>query len=423
MKRVVLLAVLCFLTSLAGGAAAAQDADSFSHFEEGLRQARAENFPAAVTHFEAALRDEPTSPLLLYNLALAEAEIPGRELRAICWLGAFLAARPDSAAKEDVIAQIEVLRRLSRENIERLIALYTNAGNQVPDDRLEYKESVTFKTAALWLQAEDDERARNLLAEIDPSSDRYERLERALAGNTILRNQIVSTKTDDESLAYRVEWPNARPSSWDRVLAWLSRATGGMTAGDEALAAAWVKSCSGYAMSQPLFTDQFNYLRALANNYASRAEWADSNGLSIDISTATAEITYVHTSKSFEIERLIAWVETPWIALSALALILGGHVILGLGVLFFARTELSSLPASTSDKWRALGATFLFWLPLTAAAIYFGGDSPDAFANADIVPALIGGALLLMLVVASLASWGSLVFSIKSLFTSRRLAS
>jgi hypothetical protein len=81
------------------------------------------------------------------------------------------------------------------------------------------------------------------------------------------------------------------------------------------------------------------------------------------------------------------------------------------------------LPASTSDKWRALGTTFLFWLPLTAAAIYFAGDSPDAFANADIVPALIGGALLLVLVVASLASWGSLVFSIKGLFTSRRLAS
>jgi hypothetical protein len=422
MPRIVLLAVLCFLTSLAAGAPA-QDADSFSHFEEGLRQARAENFTAAATHFEAALRDEPTSPLLLYNLALAEAEIPGRELRAICWLGAFLAARPDTAAKEEVIAQIEVLRRLSRENIERLIALYTNAGNQVPDDRSEYKESVTFKTAALWLQAEDDERARSLLPEIDPTSDRYNRLESALAGNTILRNQIVSSKAADESMAYRVEWPKATPSAWERFLAWLSRYAGAIGVEDEALAAAWVKSCSGYAMSQPLFTDQFDHLRALASNYVSHGEWRDSNGLSGDIATATAEIIYVHTSKSFEIARLIEWVETPWFALSALAFILAAHVIVGLAVLLTAQPDSQSKLASTGDKLRAVGVTLLFWLPLTATTIYFAVDAPDGFANVGIVPGLIGGAFLLLLLMGSLGAWGALVQVIKSLFTSRKLAS
>lgn len=421
-RVVILLALVYLFASLAGGATA-QESDSFSHFEEGLRQSRAENFTAAATYFEAALRDEPTSPLLLYNLALAEAEIPGRELRAMCWLGAFLAARPDTAAKPDIIAQIEVLRRLSRENIDRLIALYTHAGSQVPDDRIEYKQSVAFKTAALWLQADDEEKARSLLSEIDPASERYNKLQSALAGDTVIRNSIVSAKTHDESMAYRVDW-YTQPSSWSNLLAWLWRRGGGMAKEDEARAAAWVKSCSGYAMSQPLFTDQLNFLRALGQNYASHAEWQDSNGLSVDLATATAEIIYVHNTKSFEVGRLVASVETPWFALGALTFMLAGHVVVGLGVLLFARAEPNAASAATRDKVRALGITFAFWLPLTAWATYAAVDAPDAFANTQIVFALIGGALLLLLVAGSLAAWGALIMAIKSLFTpARRFAS
>lgn len=420
-RVVILLALVYLLASLAGGAAA-QESDSFSHFEEGLRQSRAENFTAAATHFEAALRDEPTSPLLLYNLALAEAEIPGRELRAMCWLGAFLAARPDTAAKPDIIAQIDVLRRLSGENVDRLVALYTHAGSQVPDDRIEYKQSVAFKTAVLWLQAEDEAKARNLLPEIDPA-ERYSKLESALAGDTVIRNSIVSAKTHNESMAYRVEW-YTQPSSWGNLLAWLWRLGGGMAKEDEAHAAAWVKSCSGYAMSQPLFTDQLNSLRALGQNYASHAEWQDSNGLSVDIATATAEIIYVHNTKSYEVGRLVASVETPWFALGALAFMLGGHVVVGLGVLLFARAEPNAASATTRDKLRALGITVACWLPLTVWATYAAVDAPDSFANTQIVFALIGGAFLLLIVAGSLAAWGALIMVIKNLFTpARRFAS
>jgi hypothetical protein len=65
-----------------------------------------EAFVVAVQDFNAARKLAPESPLPLYLLGAAEAEIPGRELRAICWFEAFLALAPQSDKADMVRATI-----------------------------------------------------------------------------------------------------------------------------------------------------------------------------------------------------------------------------------------------------------------------------------------------------------------------------
>ena len=62
--------------------------------DQGRTAAKQELWLVAVEYFEQARRSAPLHPEPLYYLGLAEAQIPGRELRAICWLEAFIALAP-----------------------------------------------------------------------------------------------------------------------------------------------------------------------------------------------------------------------------------------------------------------------------------------------------------------------------------------
>lgn len=63
----------------------------------------------AVRFFEEARKLAPEAPVIYLNLGLAESRIPGRELRAIAWFGAYLAANPTAPNAAAVKEQIAVL--------------------------------------------------------------------------------------------------------------------------------------------------------------------------------------------------------------------------------------------------------------------------------------------------------------------------
>src|SRR5512135_2808307 len=80
-------------------------------FDKGTTAARMEEWTLAVRYFNEARKTAPRAPEVLFNLGLAESKMQGRELRAMVWLNAYLAARPDApnaAAVKDLRAKLKI---------------------------------------------------------------------------------------------------------------------------------------------------------------------------------------------------------------------------------------------------------------------------------------------------------------------------
>ena len=88
---------------------------------KGILAAKVPDYPLAIRFFEEARKLAPQAPVIFMNLGVAESKMPGRELRAIAWFGAYLAAAPDAPNAAAVKEQIAVLEVRNRSNVSRLI--------------------------------------------------------------------------------------------------------------------------------------------------------------------------------------------------------------------------------------------------------------------------------------------------------------
>lgn len=73
---------------------------------KGIIAAKVPDYLLAIRHFEEARKLAPDAPVVYLNMGLAESRIPGRELRAMAWFGAYLAAYPDAPNAAAVKEQI-----------------------------------------------------------------------------------------------------------------------------------------------------------------------------------------------------------------------------------------------------------------------------------------------------------------------------
>lgn len=83
---------------------------------KGITAAKVSDYLLAIRYFEEARKIAPQSPEIFYNLGLAESKIPGRELRAISWLGAYLSANanaPNAAAVKDLITELNKKNKIN----------------------------------------------------------------------------------------------------------------------------------------------------------------------------------------------------------------------------------------------------------------------------------------------------------------------
>jgi len=101
--------------------------------DKGIAAAKEQKWEEAIRYFSEARDIAPTSGHTLFNLALASDKITGRELIAIAWYKAYLAAAPDAANSSMVRTRIAELEALALEKIKKLnetaekaIALHPN---------------------------------------------------------------------------------------------------------------------------------------------------------------------------------------------------------------------------------------------------------------------------------------------------------
>ena len=103
--------------------------------KKGILAAQQQDYLLAIQYFQDARKTAAGvySPEVLYDLGLAESKIPGRELRAICWFAAYLAAAPGAPNAAAVQQQIDVLDVKSKSNLARLVKSVQDAAEKIPN--------------------------------------------------------------------------------------------------------------------------------------------------------------------------------------------------------------------------------------------------------------------------------------------------
>ncbi len=138
---------------------------------KGIIAARVPDYLLAIRFFEEARKIAPEAPVIYLNLGLAESKIPGRELRAMTWFGAYLTAYPDAPNAVAVKEQIIMLDIKNQSELSRFLKTVEDAANQISNgDR---KADALYHVSGLWLNSSDIARATRTADGIDPYVDKY----------------------------------------------------------------------------------------------------------------------------------------------------------------------------------------------------------------------------------------------------------
>ncbi|HVU39096.1 MAG TPA: hypothetical protein VHC95_12245 [Opitutales bacterium] len=173
-------------------------------FDQGQQAAKDQKWELAIQNFQDARKIAPSAPEVLYNLGLAESKIPGRELRAIAWYGAYLSARPgapDAAAVKDEIARLHVRNQAY---LTLLIKSLQDAASEVSGSNAKLAAALTIvnaqaqtgdiagaqKTAAQIRDAEVKGEAGSSIARAQAEAGDFTGLQKAIAQSTVASVKI-----------------------------------------------------------------------------------------------------------------------------------------------------------------------------------------------------------------------------------------
>jgi len=137
----------------------------------GIEAAQKKDYLQAINFFEEAQKISPNTADVYYNLGLAESQIPGRELRAMAWFGAYLVANPNASNKDAIKEQIASLDEKSLNTIAALMKFWMEA-NEKRDQTQDAKDDTLWRSANLWTSAGDLVHAKEALAKMSQPLDR-----------------------------------------------------------------------------------------------------------------------------------------------------------------------------------------------------------------------------------------------------------
>jgi tetratricopeptide (TPR) repeat protein len=132
-NRVVVLMIAVFLVCAALPAFAQLSPEAQQAIDWGKDAAQSKHYELAISFFEIARNAAPNAPEIYGYLGLTESKIGGRELRAVAWYGAYLAANPKAGNAAAVNNAIAELLKTSENNISSLMKTWETAVADMPD--------------------------------------------------------------------------------------------------------------------------------------------------------------------------------------------------------------------------------------------------------------------------------------------------
>src|SRR5581483_5742458 len=130
------LAIVATLILLAPVSAPAQEPspEVREALQKGIAAARAQQWTLALQQLDVARDKAPMLPEVLFNLALANDRMGGRDIRALGWYRAYLAVAPNAGNREAVGARITALEEAARTTAHGLIDKAVAANKLLPTE-------------------------------------------------------------------------------------------------------------------------------------------------------------------------------------------------------------------------------------------------------------------------------------------------
>jgi hypothetical protein len=250
-------------------------AEAQQALDKGLAAAKQQQWEIAIQNLQDARKIAPDAPEIFYDLGLAESKIAGRELRAVAWFGAYLAASPDAPNAAAVKNFIAALRIKIKGNIDTLIKAAELADNSLPDTPIRHDGGLSGKET----NKPDQDRimslyeVANLWASVGRSANAIEaahRIGRAGYNETRSMSEIVTTQAESGYIDDAIKTAADFDDDYYSYSAKLAIAAAQAKAGDRTTARATLMSAQAR-----LFKEKSGYLR---------------NGLGKDIAKAQANI-------------------------------------------------------------------------------------------------------------------------------------
>jgi hypothetical protein len=146
------LAVTVFFIFANGQLCASLPPEAQAAVDKGVIAAKEQEWEIAIRSLQDARKLAPNAPEIFYDLGLAESKIPGRELRAIAWFGAYLAADPNASNAAAVNSFITALQIKSQGNLNRLIKSLQDQTRQTSSNN---QPDYLRQVAILWAEDQD----------------------------------------------------------------------------------------------------------------------------------------------------------------------------------------------------------------------------------------------------------------------------
>lgn len=136
------------LLSFAGYADAQLPPAAQAALDKGIIAAKLPDYLLAIKYFQEARKSAPDAPAVFFNLGLAESRIPGRELRAICWFGAYLSVSPTAVNAAAVREQMDILEVKNQSNFHRILQSMEEVAKNSPDNN----DNLWHQIVQIWLK-------------------------------------------------------------------------------------------------------------------------------------------------------------------------------------------------------------------------------------------------------------------------------
>jgi tetratricopeptide (TPR) repeat protein len=230
-----MLVVVVFFMCTAMPVFAQLSPEALSAIQRGKDSAQGQYYFSALQSFEEARKLAPNVPEIYGYLGLTESKVGGRELRAIGWYGAYLAANPKAANAAAVNTAIGKLLKSSENNVSVLMKTWENAVMSMPDsaDRGPhtngYRRDYAWADVGMWYAWYGDLDDARRIAGVIPDSQFSGSVETQIIDAQLKAGDIEGAKRTYKSIKNPVP-KGAAKEKMDHALE-LSREGNGVTTG------------------------------------------------------------------------------------------------------------------------------------------------------------------------------------------------
>jgi hypothetical protein len=203
--------------------------------QQGLDAVQANDEGSAYRAFSMARRNY--GPRAYEEIAQAEAKIPGRDRRVLCWFAAYLADDPKAPDAAEIKAKIEVLDSATHGEVARLLSALQDAVVQSPSSTARNYEMRDMVTR--WAQFSDFGAAKKMIDLIDDPNTKSD----ALANLASAYCQLIYQQTECGDMK------GARASVAEAEQAWKSVPNGNNLEAQYYVASCWIGLARGQVRS------------------------------------------------------------------------------------------------------------------------------------------------------------------------------